>query len=72
MKGILEFELPMEESEHQDAAEGTLWKGVVFKSYEYIRRQISDGHFETPEEALIAIRDFIFSETEDHNLNIYR
>lgn len=29
MKGILEFELPMEQQEHQDAINGTAWKAAM-------------------------------------------
>lgn len=50
MKATLEFALPEESSEHEDAVNGSRWKALVFEFDQYLRGRIKHG----PEDNVIA------------------
>tara|TARA_Y100000034_G_C6902529_1_gene417735 strand:+ start:336 stop:557 length:222 start_codon:yes stop_codon:yes gene_type:complete len=73
MRGILEFNLPEDQAEYQYAIDGMDWAIVVRQTCEYLRSQLKHGHaYETFDEALEDIRDFITKETQNRNLDIYQ
>jgi len=53
----LEFTLPDEAQEHQDALNGTNWRAAHGKASMIVRNWMKYGHsFNTPDEALEAVR----------------
>lgn len=71
MKATLEFTLPDERSDHQDAVDGTRWRMVVWDIDQYLRNRIK--YEELPEpvvKVLQELRDTIRERLGDNNLKL--
>ena len=67
MKAILKFNLPEEESEYKDAAQGARWHNLLCDLDEYLRQSIKhNGATEYQ-----PIRDWLNTKLVDRNLNLY-
>ena len=63
MKAILEFSLPEEQAEHEDALHGTDYRRIIEAVDERCRSWIKHGNdFKHPEEVAQAVRDIILEE----------
>ncbi len=67
MKAILEFNLPEEESEYKDAAQGARWHNLLCDLDEYLRQSIKHNG----REELQPIRDWINGKLLDRGLCLY-
>ena len=66
MKATLEFNLPEEECEHNDAINGQTWHCIVQSIDEHCRSWLKHGHsFKTADEAIQAVRDIISRESPE-------
>lgn len=66
MKATLEFDLPEESQEHQDAVDGGRWRSAVTQLREEVHAKRKHGHdFKTPDEVLEWIAAVIAEEQED-------
>lgn len=71
MKGILEFNLPDEESEFKVASVAVEWALVVLAIARELRKFTKYGHkFATVEEALEHIKGFLYEELGDRYLSL--
>ena len=71
MKATLEFNLPEEEQEHQDAINGTKFKLCLYELDQEIRTWLKHGHtFEEAGEALFEVRNRIRTLLQDRDLSL--
>lgn len=69
-RATLTFKLPEETSEHQTAVHALDWKLVVYEVDMYLRNKLKHGHdLKTADQALEAVRDYLWSECKDRNLD---
>lgn len=69
MKATLEFNLPEEQQEHYDAVNGGTYKHCLTEIDYQLRSWTKYGNeFTTPEEALLAARDFLWQCIRDNDL----
>lgn len=71
MKAIIQFDLPAESLEHQDALNGSQFKIIIGDLLNHIR---SKTKYETPSKSKLQVyeelREFILSELESRDLTI--
>ena len=69
MKAILEFNLPEEFFEHQDALNGYRWKSIAQDMNNYLRNLEKHGHsFGSADESIAEIRHILFALVEAENI----
>ncbi len=69
-KATLTFNLPEEQLEYRTAVHASDWKGVVWEVSMFLRNKLKHGHeFKTADEALEAVRDELWNECKDNNLD---
>lgn len=72
MKAILEFTLPEENHEHQDALRGSEWKFAVDDLLRYLRNQIKHAENSADEyRAFERVRERISEILDDRRLSLY-
>ena len=72
MKAILEFTLPEESHEHQDALQGSEWKWAVSDLSDYLRNQIKHVDHSAEEYRILeAVQERISGILDDRGLNLY-
>ena len=72
MKAILEFNLPEEQHEHQDALRGSEWKWAISDLVEYLRSQIKHGENSAEEyRTFERVRDRMTEILNDRGLNLW-
>jgi hypothetical protein len=73
MKTTIEFELPMEQSQYQDAINGSKWHLAAFQMEQFLRARIKYAPDSMPDEVrqqLIAVQTKFYQIIEQHNLTI--
>ena len=73
-KAILEFNLPEDQPEFNDAIKGGDWKHVCWEMDQYLRRNTKYASDDTNEEALQALknaREFLNNLMVDNNVDLY-
>lgn len=72
MKAILEFTLPEETHEHQDALQGSEWKWAVSDLSNYLRNESKHVDHSAEEYRILdAVRERLFEILDDRGLNLY-
>jgi hypothetical protein len=72
MKAILEFTLPEENHEHQDALQGSEWKWALTEVADYLRNQIKHADNSAEEyRTFERVRDRLTEILDDRGLNLY-
>jgi hypothetical protein len=72
MKAILEFTLPEEQHEHQDALQGSTWKWAVDDIINYLRNETKHvDHTVEEYQILDAVRERISEILEGRGLEVY-
>lgn len=72
MKAILEFTLPEENHEHQDALRGSDWKCAVDDLLRYLRTQIKHAENSADEyRTFERVWEQLFEILEERDLNLY-
>ena len=72
MKATLEFTLPEEQHEHQDALRGYEWRAALTEVVDYLRNQIKHGENSADEfRAFERTRERISDILEEHGLDLY-
>ena len=72
MKAILEFNLPEEQHEHQDALQGPEWKYAVSELSGYLRGQIKHADHTAEEYRMLeAVHERLYKILEDRGLDLY-
>lgn len=72
MKATLEFKLPEEQHEHQDALRGSEWKWAVDDLFNYLRSEIKHvDHSAEEYNMLEAVRDKLSTILEDRDLRLW-
>lgn len=72
MKAILEFTLPEEQHEHQDAIQGSNWKWAVDDLLNYLRSEIKHvDHTAEEYRILEAVREKVSSILEERGLDLW-
>jgi hypothetical protein len=73
-KAILEFNLPEDQPEFNNAIKGGDWKHVCWEMDQYLRRNTKYASDDTNEEALQALknaREFLNNLMVDNNVDLY-
>ena len=73
MKTTMEFELPLEQSQYQDAINGSKWHLAAFQIEQFLRARIKYAPDSMPDkvrEELIAVQTKFYQIIEQHNLTI--
>lgn len=69
-KATLTFNLPEENAEYRQAVYGGEWKSVVYEVDMLMRNALKHGHqYKTADEALQAVRDHLWNECKEYNLD---
>ena len=71
MKAILEFNLPDDQSEFDDATSGWKWKHMVWEFDQYLRSQIKyngDAYTQEQYDQLVKIREKLYEHINNDNL----
>lgn len=69
-KATLNFKLPEETPEYKDAIHGGDWKSIVYEVSMFLRNKLKHGHeYKTADEALEAVRDALWDECKENNLD---
>ena len=69
-KVTLVFKLPEEKSEYDEAVFGGRWKFIVYELSMLLRNKLKHGHdHKTADEALEAVREALWAECKDQNLD---
>lgn len=69
-KATLNFKLPEEQYEYKNAIHGGDWKSIVYEVSMFLRNKLKYGHeFKDANEALEAVRDELWNECKDANLD---
>ena len=72
MKAILEFTLPEEQHEHQNALQGHEWKWALIEVADYLRNQIKHADNSADEyRAFERVRERISEILDDRGLDLY-
>lgn len=72
MKAILEFTLPEESHEHQDAIQGSQWKWALTEVVDYLRNQIKHADNSADEyRAFERTRERVSEILEERGLDLY-
>lgn len=72
MKAILEFDLPADSEEHQNALHGAEWKWALAEVVDYLRNQIKHADNSADEyRAFERVRERISEILDDRRLNLY-
>ena len=72
MKAILEFTLPEENHEHQDALRGSEWKRALTEVADYLRNQIKHADNSAEEyRTFERVQERLFGILDDRGLNLY-
>ena len=72
MKAILEFNLPEEQHEHQDALQGSEWKWALTEVADYLRNQIKHADNSAEEyRTFERVQERLFGILDDRRLNLY-
>ena len=74
MKAILEFNLPEDQPEFNNAIKGGDWKHVCWEMEQYLRRNVKYAPDGTNEEVLQALenaREFLNNLMVDNNVDLY-
>ncbi len=72
MKATLEFDLPEENHEHQDALRGSEWKWALTEVADYLRGQIKHADNSAEEyRTFERVRERLFGILDDRGLNLY-
>jgi len=74
MKAILEFNLPEDQPEFNNAIKGGDWKHVCWEMDQYLRRNTKYAPDDTNEEVLQALenaREFLNNLMVDNNVDLY-
>jgi hypothetical protein len=72
MKAILEFTLPEESHEHQDALQGSEWKWALTEVADYLRNQIKHADNSAEEyRTFERVQERLFGILDDRGLNLY-
>ena len=74
MKATLEFNLPEDQPEFNNAIKGGDWKHVCWEMDQYLRRNTKYASDDTNEEALQALknaREFLNNLMVDNNVDLY-
>ena len=74
MKAILEFNLPEDKPEFNNAIKGGDWKHVCWEMEQYLRRNVKYAPDGTNEEVLQALenaREFLNNLMVDNNVDLY-
>lgn len=72
MKAILEFTLPEEQHEHQDAIQGSLWKWAINDISNYLRNEAKHvDHTVEEYQILDAVRERLAEILEERGLEMY-
>lgn len=72
MKAILEFTLPEEHHEHQDALRGSEWKWALSDLAGYLRNQIKHAENSAEEyQTFERVREQLFEILEERGLDLY-
>jgi len=73
MKTTMEFELPLEQSQYQDAINGWKWHLAAFQMEQFLRARIKYAPDSMPDEVrqqLIAVQTKFYQIIEQYNLTI--
>lgn len=72
MKATLEFDLPEENHEHQDALRGSEWKWALTEVADYLRNQIKHADNSAEEyRTFERVQERLFGILDDRGLNLY-
>ena len=72
MKAILEFTIPEEQHEHQDALQGSEWKWALTEVADYLRNQIKHADNSAEEyRTFERVQERLFGILDDRRLNLY-
>ena len=72
MKAILEFTIPEEQHEHQDALQGSIWKWAVDYIINYLRKESKHVDHSAEEYRILdAVRERLSEILEERGLELY-
>ena len=72
MKAILEFTLPEEQHEHQDALQGSTWKWAVDDLFSYLKSEIKHADHSAEEYAVFdKVREKMAEILEERDLRVW-
>lgn len=72
MKAILEFELPIDAQEYQDAVKGSDWRWAMEEIVGFLRRETKHANHTADEYAMLdKVRERISEILEDRSLDLY-